>query len=191
MDTSPQAYSKRVALLKKLLPALAVTGLLALILAANPDILRRLAQNTPTALNGNLSIQSPKFEGRMDNGQNYVLQASLGQQGENGSVILRDMQLRLTGTENVLTAEAKEGIIMRGNKAARFIDNVVMRDASGNRMETDLLDFNRINGTLTAPGIIEMTGPTGTLTAGAMMADSKGGFYRFDKIEMRLRRRAP
>lgn len=191
MDTNPQAYSRRVALLKKLLPALAAFGLLALILAANPDILRRLAQNTPTALNGNLSIQSPKFEGRLDNGLLYVLQASLSRQGENGSVILRDMQLRLTGTQTALTAEAKEGIILRGNKAARLVDNVLMRDAGGNRMETDLLDFDRINGTLTAPGIIEMTGPTGTLTAGAMVADSKGGVYRFDKIQMRLRRSAP
>lgn len=191
MDTNPQAYSRRVALLKKLLPALAVCGLVALILGANPDILRRLAQDAPNALSGDLSIQSPKFEGRLDNGLLYVLQASLGRQGENGSVILRDMQLRLSGADNALSAEAKSGIMMRGNRAARFIDNVIVTDKSGNRLETAVLDFDRISGTIKAPNPIIMTGPTGTVSAQAMMADGKGEVYRFDKIQMRLRRSAP
>ena len=191
MAVDPTSYSKRVKILRKLLPVLALIGLLALIAGANRDMLGRFSQTAQLAVSSDLAIEAPQFEGRLKNGQSYILTAESGRQTDDNGVQLKVLNLRLSGANGAMQVTAKRGVFSGQRKAARFVGAVRLSDSQGNRLTTEKLDFNSEAGTLVAPQKIDMRGPAGALSADAMIADSKGGIYRFDKVKMRLTRGTP
>ena len=189
MDDNPQSYSKRVAVLKKLLPALAFGGFVALIIGSNSDVFSRLSQSANLDISGNLAINQLQFEGRLANGQMYQLKAERGSQQDSGAIAFTAMQLRigqLNGGD--ITVAAQQGTMSQDRTAARLVGAVRMQDNGANQLDTDVLRFDTISGHMTAPGRITMQGPSGDLNAASLEIDSVNGIYYFDMVDMQLMR---
>lgn len=190
MADNPHLHSKRVALLRKLLPFLAALGVLVLLLGANRDTLSSLSQSAVTSVSANLAIEAPKFEGRLADGRRFEISAQSGRQQDDGALVLRDLALRVSdqGGE-ALAAEAEQGRLAATRASADLTGRVRMRDAGGARLETEALEVNLETGAMSAPQGVVFTAPAGSLRAARFNGDATQ--YRFFDIEMTLQRSAP
>ena len=185
MADDPKIRSKRIAVLRRLLPALAALGFVALIVGANDDWRQSFSRNAEELLIGGLSIDAPVFAGRLSDGRAYRLQAETGRQTDDGGIALIKPELDIGGTQT-LTADA--GTADKSRSRMQLAGNVRVSDAGGNLLATEQMFFAAEDGRLQAPQRIVMTGPAGRLQAAKLEADTKAGTYRFDTVTLRLER---
>lgn len=190
MADNPHIHSKRVALLRKLLPFLAALGVLVLLLGANRDTLSSLSQSAVTSVSTNLAIEAPQFEGRLADGRRFEISAKTGRQLDDGALVMHNLALQVSdqGGE-ALAAEAAQGRLTSGRQSAELTGAVRLRDAEGARLETEALKVNLETGALSAPQGVVFTAPGGRLRAARFIGDAT--HYRFFDVEMTLQRSLP
>ena len=197
MADNPHTHTKRVALLRRLLPVLAGLALIALIIGANRDLGTLFSGQNNLGLAANLAIRAPQFEGQLSNGQRFHLSAKTGAQKDDGVVSLSDLRLAIAAPDTVsqngaaLKAQADSGRFSTLNNQAQFSGDVILHDGHGNRLNTQMLTIDMQQGLLSAPQSIIFEGPGGRLQAHSLSGDIKGGVYEFQNITMRLMRSAP
>jgi hypothetical protein len=186
------AYSKRIQKLRKALPLAALLLLLILLFAANPDFMRTPpnAALTPDK-DARLLIDSPVFEGRLDDGRRYRLQALQGGQQNNGD-------MKLTATQFDIEAGAGQtGISFMADaglyratqdNTMRLSGNIKIATGDGHELYTPRLEVDIAAASWLAAQGVTMTGPSGKLTATRLAADEASGLYVLENIKMRLTR---
>lgn len=188
-DNDLEFYSKRIRLLRKLLPLLALALLAVLVLVANPD-LRRAISGSPTQ-SDRLMIAEPNFLGRLKDGRPFEMTARKGRQKADGLIAMQEADLTLDGdnAEGRIALSAQQADFAPETAIARLRGDVKMRDAQGNIATSDVMQADLEAGILRASSV-NMSGPTGKLTARRMQADTKTQNYRFQGAVIRLKRTA-
>lgn len=197
MADNPHIHTKRVALLRRLLPILAGLGLVALIIGANRDLWGLFSGQSNLGLAANLAIRAPQFEGQLSNGQRFHLSAKAGAQKEDGVVSLNDLRMAIAAPDNAsqkatqIQAQANSGHFSTITNQAEFSGQVILQDGHGNRLDTQTLQIDMAQGVLSAPQSLIFEGPSGRLQAQSLSADMQRGIYEFNNVTMRLLRNAP
>ncbi len=179
-------YSRRIWLLRRLLPLLALALLAILAFAANPDL--RRAFSDETAESDRLVIAAPEFLGRLADGRPYRMTALEGRQTTDGNVILQKADI-LIDTDNPagrISLNADSADYQALDAMAALSGNVRMRDAQNNILTGAAMLAGLDNGILTASAVT-MRGAAGIVTADEMHADTDKRHYRFTKAVMRLK----
>jgi len=184
------AYLRRIRLLRKLLPLLALALLVIVGLAANPDIRRALSNKTQT--DDRLVIAAPQFLGRLSDGRPYQMDALEGRQKSNGNIALKNADI-------VINAETPEARLHLSSKHADYFvqdglatltGNVTMRNAKGAVIDGARMVADFETGIMRASAVT-MRDKAGRLQAEAMRADTQTRHYRFTKAVMRLQPAQP
>lgn len=194
MSDNPNAaelglYSKRIRLLRKLLPVLALCLLAVLVVAANPDLRRSFSGASPD--NDRLAITAPQFLGRLSDNRPFAMTAREGRQKADGIVVMTQADLLIDGDDR----QGRIGFVAAradydpGAAKVRLVGNVEAVDAQNNKLSSDEMLADLADGLLTASSIT-MTGPAGRITAKQMQADTKTLHYRFMNAVMRLETQA-
>ncbi len=178
-------YSRRIRLLRRLLPLLALALLLILGFAANPDLRRAFTADTPD--NDRLVIAAPTFLGRLADGRPYQMTAFEGRQKADGNVILQKADIRIDADnpEGRINLSANLADYQALKALAALSGNVAMRDAQDNILTGTQMLADLDKGILTASAVT-MRGAAGIVTAHHMKAVTETRHYRFTKAMMRL-----
>ncbi len=202
MADNPETHSRRVARLRKILPALALVACLALVFGAAPDIGQILGQRGDSevrnALRG-LAISDPIFEGNLsDDGRTYRMTAKSGVQTSGERIQLEAISLTVSpaakapgsslilGADKGFTLDADKGELDVAQQVVQFQGSVKMSDSYGSRLTTQTLNTDLAKGLLHAPQSITLQAPSGTLQAEALRADTKTLVYVFDKARFHI-----
>ncbi len=202
MADNPETHSRRVARLRKALPALALVACLALLLGAAPDISQILGQKGASELRnalGGLAISDPIFEGNIsDDGRTYRMTAESGSQTSGERITLKALSLTVSPAQESPGSElglpANRGFTLRADKGelnvakqvVSFQGSIKMDDSYGSRLTTQTLNADLAKGLLHAPQSLTLTAPSGTLQAEALRADTKTQIYIFDKARFHI-----
>lgn len=190
MQENPETHTRHVVVLRRVLPLLAVVGVVALIVGANDDWRTALQRSAETAFTAELAIEAPEFAGQMSDGRRYRLIAARGASTQNGGVSLEAPQLDIASAADKpgVRVTAANGTTDAARSRLSLTGAVALQDDSGNRLTTEQLFFSSDDGRLQAPQRIRMQGPAGLLDAAAFEADTQTGIYAFDKAKLRLNR---
>ena len=178
-------YSRRIRLLRRLLPLLALALLLILGFAANPDLRRAFTADTPDS--DRLVIAAPEFLGRLADGRPYKMTAFEGRQKADGHVILQkaDILIDADNPDGPISLKAALADYHALEALTKLSGAVSMRDAQGNILTGTQMLADLDKGILTASAVT-MRGAAGIVTARHMKADTDTRHYRFTKAVMRL-----
>ena len=192
MADNPETHSKRVARLRKILPALAGVAFLILLLGAAPDMRSLFGskgrEEIRNALAG-LAISDPVFEGNLStDGRSYRMTAKSGAQGLDGRIQLEAISLTVSAAKagSGFRLRADSGLMDGAKQIAQFQGSIDLQDSHGAKLTTQTLNADLAQGTLLAPQAVSMQAPSGTLHAEALRADTKTQTYVFDKARLRL-----
>lgn len=192
-DRSPNAdlrhYSKRIKLLRKILPLMAVALLLILGLAANPEWRRALSP--PENQADRLRIDRPVFSGRLTDLRPFRLTATEGRQKADGVIAMQvpDLVIDADNPQGRLALTALRADYRAAAGEAFLSGQVQLRDAGGTVVRSEQMRADMNSGIVTASAV-SMRGPAGRVRALAMRADTKIRHYRFADAVMRLRETA-
>ena len=194
MADNPETHSRRVARLRKLLPALALVACLALVFGAAPDIGQILGSKRSDQLRnalGGLAISDPVFEGNLsDDGRTYRMTAKSGTRNSDARIELKTLSLNVSpapnGTRQSFTLNADRAELDVGTQTAQFQGIIEIDDSLGASLSAQSLTADLAQGVLYAPQGITMQTPSGTLEARTLRADTKSQIYVFEKAQLRL-----
>ncbi|HAT08806.1 MAG TPA: hypothetical protein DCS39_06085 [Rhodobiaceae bacterium] len=187
-----EAYSRRIARLRRILPVIAIFLVGLLLLAANPDFVPKAGQDAPEGADNRLIIDHPVLNGRGPDGRAYRLTALQGTQKNDGTMAVRDAQMNIAGNDKKpsLSFTANEGIFRspidaRGAKV-ELLGDVNVTTGDGYQFLTPHIAINLADAIWHAKGGVRMKGQDSTLRATRLMADENKAIYRFQNIRMRL-----
>ncbi len=174
MPALDNAYSRLVALLKILLPLIALGILATLFLfsrTVDPTRSIPFADTDVQELAREQRIGGLTFSGVTDDGAAITLSAeSTGPDPGNAQLVRsREITARITtpAGEDIEVTAAK-GTFDAEGRTARLEEGVVVTTSAGYRIETGPITADLENSRLEAEGKVEATGPLGRLTAGRM-----------------------
>lgn len=196
-------YSKRIRLLRKILPVIALFLLLALVLAANPDLRSALmtGDNSSGSDTDRLVIDRPQFEGRLADGRRFQMTALTGRQKTDGDIAMQNADILIDGDNpngrmqlNAAHANYRPGAasarLYGAQQNSQTADTLVTaRDALDNVLTGTEMAADLDAGVLNA-NKVTMTGAAGRIDAAQVTAFTKTKHYRFSEAVMRLKEAA-
>jgi lipopolysaccharide export system protein LptC len=189
-----QRRSRLIHGLRRALPALMlliVLGLIAAVIAT--AILSRRPE--PSTEGQGVRLVNPKFYGRDDRGQAFVLAAKEAVRDPRRETLIRlvqpDMTLNSEGARST-RVQADRGIYREDEQVLELQGNVRLNDAAGSRFRTEeaVIDTktNIVRGTKPLEGV----GPTGRIAADSYAIYDEGARTRFTgNVRARLERGGP
>jgi len=170
---APSPYSRRVRLMKILLPLLAVAVIGAIFLAGRDrgDVSAILSAEKIARLSAGLRLETPRFVGRTEAGEPFSLSAAWAEPNSAmpDEILLEDPagEIRLDEAR-LLTGRADSGLLLRGENRLTLTGAVVIETSDGYRFETDILEIDTANKAAASPSDVLGLGPNGTIEAGSM-----------------------
>ena len=166
-------YSRRVRWMKIALPLGALVLVVAIFLAgrssAPPSGL--LTPEEIATLSAGLRLDNPRFAGRMESGEPFILRAVSAQPESAMPDVIRlaapDGELTLEDGR-LLTARADSGVMHRSAERLRLDGGVLIRSSDGYRFESERLVVHLGTRGAESPVPVRGTGPSGSIEAGRM-----------------------
>ena len=186
------AYSRRIARLRRILPVIAIFLLGLLVLAANPDFVRKASQDAHESADNRLIIDHPVLNGRGPDGRAYRLTALKGTQKNDGTMAVSDAQMNIAGNDQKpsLYFTANEGIfrspIGELGDTVELSGDVNVTTGDGYQFLTPHIAINLADAIWYAKSGVRMKWHDSTLRATRLEADENKAIYRFQNIRMRL-----
>ncbi|MBL70627.1 MAG: hypothetical protein CML95_03655 [Rhodobiaceae bacterium] len=186
------AYSRRIARLRRILPVIAIFLLGLLVIASNPDFVRKASQDAPESGDDRLIIDHPVLDGRGPDGRAYRLTARRGTQKNDGTMAVSDALMNIAGNDQKpsLSFSANEGIFRspigaRGD-TVELLGDVNVTTGDGYQFLTPHIAINLADAIWYAKSGVRMNGQDSTLRATRLKADENKAIYRFQNIRMRI-----
>lgn len=181
MATFDNSYSRMVAWLKIILPLVALAILSTLFLVSRsvdttltiPYSEADLNEITREQKIGNLS-----YSGVAANGAAITLTAESAQPmlGKKPSMSAKVLQIAIETPNGLkMNAQSPVGIFDSGGQNAELTGGVIITTSSGYIIETDTLNTNLTDSSVSTPGPITATGPLGSISAGQMVLQQQSG----------------
>ncbi len=176
-------HSRRVALLKVVLPLVALAILSTLFLVADR---RGSGQAVPFSsveldqLAAGQQIAGPNYTTVTEDGTAVTLAArNVAPDGETpDGMAARNLIAVVESPEGArLDLTAQDGTLATGADVARLVGEVALRSSTGYRLRGDAFDISRRTGEVTSGGAVTGTGPPGRLEAGRLSAVRRNGDY--------------
>ena len=169
-------YSRLVRWMKILLPlgALGTIGAIFVVGQRLTDTASLLTAEEMATLGAGLRLETPRFSGRTDSGEPYVLRAAWALPD---SAMPTEIELERPEGEietedgRRIEARADSGVMNRRRNDLMLRGDVVLTTSDGYRVETARLALDLERRGATAPGPIAAEGPAGSLEAGRMRLD--------------------
>ena len=163
-------YSRSVRWMKVALPIAAI-GLIFLIFLMGKDrgaVIDLSDARNAAALGAGLKLENPRFAGKTENGDPFVLTArsalpdgampdQIDLDAPTGEIRLRD------GIK--LIVEANDGRMYRKDEKLDLMGNVTLVTSNGYKARTDRVNLDLATKTVVAPGAVSAEGPNGSIRA--------------------------
>jgi lipopolysaccharide export system protein LptC len=182
-EAALQQYSRRVRLLKVLLPVAALIVVGAIFLAGRDrgDGSRLLSAEEIARLSAGLRLETPRFTGRTAAGEPFVIRADWAE--PDGAMPEEIALARPTGRIELadgrtVEGRARRGLLDRGSDTLALSGAVEIETSDGYRFESETLEIDTARQEAESPGPVVGTGPAGRIEAGAMRLsrpEGKGG----------------
>ncbi|MBJ3761610.1 hypothetical protein ILP92_02450 [Maribius pontilimi] len=175
-------HSRRVALLKVVLPLIALAILSTVFLAADR---RGSGQSVPFStveldrIAADPRVEGPNFTTVTDDGSALTIAASDVIPGQDGAdAVAADLiaVVEYPGGSR-LNLSSQTGSLDTGDGTARLQGGVSLISTAGYRLQGSAFDIDRSAATLTSRGAVEGMGPPGTLEAGQLTVQRSGDDY--------------
>lgn len=172
------SYSRIVALLKVLLPLMALALLSTVFLISrgvDTEFKIPFAESELEERTRGQQVTAPFFSGMTPQGDEILVTGSLARPGtadQSPEIIDLDAKVKMAdGT--VMTVISDIGTVELDSDIASFVGNVEITSSSGIVIQTDRLNTALTGISGNSPGPVTGTSPIGDLTAGAMQFDTK------------------
>ncbi|MEZ5936785.1 MAG: LPS export ABC transporter periplasmic protein LptC [Hyphomonadaceae bacterium] len=143
-------------------------------LLLGPMVQNALSRPTPRPAPAvNVTILSPRFEGRDDNDNPYLLTAATARRRRDAPEVV-DLVSPHLEDEISSQVEAREGVFDRKNQILDLYGDVVMTDAAGYRFTADKAKVYVHEGRVVGETPLKGTGPTGEVTADSYEVTGNG-----------------
>lgn len=197
MADNPETYSKRVARLRRILPAVAVVAGLGLLFGATIDMPQMFGAKPSQGIANplaRLAISKPIFEGSLsDDGRTYRMTAKSGVQTLDNRMQLETVSLVVSPPAKAhathsggFTLQAERGEMDVPNGQAEFSGGVRMADTYGAVLTAPKMTADLAKGIVSAPQNIHMQSPSGSVKASSLTANTATQVYVFEKAHVRL-----
>ena len=166
-------YSRRVRWMKVVLPvgALLLIGAIFLAGRSGEPPAGLLSAEEIATLSAGLRLESPRFAGRMETGEPFILRAAAAEpegaapdvihlEAPDGEITLSDGRL--------LTARSETGVMRREAERLRLDGAVTIETSDGYRFESERLLLDLAERRARSPVPVRGTGPPGSIEAGRM-----------------------
>ncbi len=162
-------HARRVALLKIVLPLLAVLGIGAVFLSV--ALTDRPDEHFAGSGAPGIEMDAPVLTGTSQNGKPYKVTASGASQTREGLVELKKLDARLELEDGPMHLVAAEGSVHPETGAARVSGGVVIELADQYRLETERAEGNVKTGVFSGDAPVRVTGPQGVIEAAGFHID--------------------
>lgn len=192
MALNPSSYSKRVALLRRILLGAAVLAALALIGLSNLDrfgaqngLLEAIRATGP-------AIANPDYQGRTTSGRAYRLTGESAAANEDGVSILRRPALNVAGLAESpeVNIKADEARLSQGDEAV-MQGAVRMQMSNGNRLSTEKLRSRLSDQSIAIPEPLVIDGPQIQMTADRLTGNLDSQIFMLDNVSITVKRAQP
>lgn len=192
MALNPSSYSKRVALLRRILLGAAVLAALALIGLSNLDrfgaqngLLEAIRATGP-------AIANPDYQGRTTSGRAYRLTGESAAANEDGVSILRRPVLSVAGLAEspAVNIKADEARLSQGDEAV-MQGAVRMQMSNGNRLSTEKLRSRLSDQSIAIPEPLVIDGPQMQMTADRLTGNLDSQIFMLDNVSITVKRAQP
>jgi len=174
-------YSRRVRIMRWLLPLLALVVVGAIFLAGRDrgDVSAILTPAEIARLSAGLRLDAPRFAGQTESGEPFIIRADWAEPDGTmpDEITLERPTGEMTAEDGrILTGAAREGLLDRERERLTLTGDVTVETSDGYRFETETLEIDTANRKARSRVPVRATGPMGSLEAGSMRLDQgKGG----------------